>query len=131
MRDYQRKKNNKYLLPSTVYHRTIRTIRDYYRMHAEASDILTNSPPPPDGQPKGDAPGDPVLQKVVYRYELKTQVDAIDKALTVIPEEYRAGVWNNIQWNTRFPQNAGRSTYARYKAKYIHEVAKKLNYIES
>lgn len=32
MRDYQRRKNNKYYLPKSVYHRTLWVIRDYERM---------------------------------------------------------------------------------------------------
>ena len=99
-------------------------------MHAEAMDILTNSPPPPDGQPKGEGSGDPVLQKVFRRLELQEQAEAIDSALRIIPKEYRSGVWNNIQWRTSFPDNAHRVTYSRYKSKYIYEVAMRLGLIE-
>lgn len=130
MRDYQRQKNNKYLLPPAVYHRTIWTIRDYYRLVAEAEDLLTNSPPPSDGMPKDGAISDPVFQRAQRRYELKRQARAIDGALVIIPKEYRTGVWSNIQWNKRFPNDAGRATYARYKSKYIYEVASKLGLIE-
>ena len=54
-RDYQRKRNNKYILPYAAYHQTVWQIRDYYRLKEEAQAILDESPPPPDGQQIGRA----------------------------------------------------------------------------
>ena len=53
MRDYQRTRNNKYVLPQTVYLQTIYKIRDYDRMVLELERALESSPEPSDGMPKG------------------------------------------------------------------------------
>ena len=42
-RDYQRQRNNKYLLPNTVYHKTIWTIRDYYRVKESLNSLADTS----------------------------------------------------------------------------------------
>ncbi len=130
MRDYQRKKNNKYILPTAVYHRTIWTIRDYYRLAAEANELITASPQPQDGMPKGSDVGSPVESKVLARERLMREVNAIDDGLKVIPTEYRHAIWGNIQFGTRFPNDAGRATYGRWKAKYLYEVARRLKFID-
>lgn len=126
MRDYQRKKNNKYLLPSAVYHQTIWTIRDYYRMKQEASDILTESSAAMDGMPHGERTVDVVTKKAIKRENLLSRISAIDAALSDIPPEYQKPVWKNILFGTPFPAHADRSTYGRNKAKFIASAAERL-----
>ena len=126
MRDYQRKKNNKYMLPSAVYHQTIWTIRDYYRMKQEASDILTESSAEYDGMPHGKKTVDIVAKKAMKRESLLAKTTAIETALADIPAEYQKPVWKNILFGTPFPANADRSTYGRNKAKFIASAAERL-----
>ncbi|WP_456095506.1 hypothetical protein [Peptostreptococcus sp.] len=129
MRDYQRRKNNKYYLPKSVYHRTLWVIRDYERMKEEAESLVEISGVNTDGMPRGNEASDQVSRMVIKRCDLLKDVKVIDMALELIPEEYRAGVWNNIQYNKSYPTYAGARTFARYKAIFIHSVAKGLNYI--
>lgn len=126
MRDYQRTKNNKYLLPTAVYHAVIWQVRDYYRMKDEADAIIESSPPPSDGMPKGTAVGDQVLNKALRRAEYVEKIKEIDAALEDVPKEYRRGVWHNIQWRDPFPLDADRSTYARWKSRFLMDVAYRL-----
>jgi len=126
MRDYQRKKNNKYILPSAVYHQTIWTIRDYYRMKEEADAILTESSAALDGMPHGNNTPDIVFRKAVRREKIITKITAIDTALSDIPDEYQKPIWKNILYGTPFPIYADRSTYGRNKAKFIANVAERL-----
>jgi len=128
MRDYQRQKNNKYILPQTVYHQTLWIIRDYDRMCEELSDILDSSPSPPDGTPKGQSIGG-ICYKAEKREHLLKKVQIIEDELLAVPEEFRQGVWFNIQRREAFPLDAGRSTYARYKSKLIFNVAKRMHLI--
>ena len=46
-----------------------------------------------------------------------------------VPKEYRKGVWNNIQNRCPFPIDADRSTYARWKSKFIRDVAVSLGMV--
>lgn len=127
MRDYQRLKNNKYLLPNAVYHQTIWVIRDYDRMCLELQDILVESPDPPDGMPRGSNTVDETYAKARRREELRDKCAAIEGGMEMIPREYRAGVWSNIMERAPFPNDAARSTYACWKTKMIYSVAKKLS----
>lgn len=127
MRDYQRTKNNKYILPSAVYHQTIWIIRDYYRMKQEASDILTESSAATDGMPhSANSPIDVVTRKAIKREKLIEKTTAIEAALSSIPSEYQKPIWKNILYGIPFPSNADRSTYGRNKAKFIASTAERL-----
>lgn len=127
MRDYQRKKGNKYILPNALYHQVVWIIRDYYRMKEELADIIMESGEGSDGMPRGYTTGDQTYSIVMQRDELYSKVDAIESSLLTIPEEYRKGVWNSIQHGEPYPLDADRSTYGRYKSKLVYMTAKKLH----
>ena len=124
MRDYQRSKNNKYILPTAVYHQTLWQIRDYYRLKAEADAILEASPAPPDGQPRGTDISDMVANKAERRENTLAKIKILDDNKMAIPEEYREGIWNNIQFGSAYPLDADRTTYGRYKSMFVFNVAK-------
>jgi hypothetical protein len=73
--------------------------------------------------------GDPVYQKVAKMEDIRKVTDAIEQELLQIPKEYRQGVWESITERKRFPDDADRSTYGRYKSKYVYSVAVRLNYL--
>ncbi len=126
MRDYQRKKS-KYKLPGTTYKQTLNIIRDYDRMKDEADKILKESPPPPDGQPKGQGHNSSdVERKVLRRIKYIEKINIIDKAKEKIPTEYMTGVWNNIVHDIPYPCDAHKRTYSNYKYKFIYAIAKEL-----
>ena len=128
-KEYQRRKNNKYQLPTEVYHMTLWMIRDYYRMTERLDEILVESPSPPDGMPTGHNSQGEVISKVEKREELKKKTLAIEEALKTIPSEYAKGVWNNIQFRTAYPSDANRNTYGRWKAKFVYNVALNMKFI--
>lgn len=105
---YQRQRKNKYILPTAVYNHTIWQIRDYRRLK-EALVIL----PPDDEAVDG----------------IKRITDVIEAGINEVPAEYRRGVWDSIQERKRFPLDADRSTYGRYKAMFVRYVAERLNYV--
>lgn len=131
MRDYQRVKKNKYILPTTVYNKTIWTIRDYYRLKERAEDYLTISSIQNDKEKVSPTNKieDMVANAAIKREEFINIVNVIDKSIKIIPMEYQKGIWNNIIAQRPYPQNANRSTYGRYKSKFIFKVAEKLRYI--
>ena len=128
MRDYQRRKNNKYYLPKEVYHQTLWFIRDYPRMAERLNEILLEGSSG-DGIPGGNRTGDATLNKVLKRDELFRKTRAIEDAIERIPEEYRKGVWESLLYSKAFPLDADRSTYARYKSRAIYDVAIGMKFI--
>lgn len=131
MRDYQRKKNNKYILPNAVYHKTLWQIRDYYRLKACIDDLEnTASAIRYDKDPIQVSPSaDMIVDNAIKVIEIKKTIAVIDEAKAMIPKEYQSGVWNNILFQERFPNMADRTTYARYKTMFIYAVAEKEGYI--
>lgn len=128
MRDYQAHRS-KYLLPYEVYHETLWVIRGYDRMKAEAEAILEESPPPPDGQPRGTGRGDEVFSKAMRREEYLRKTRAVEEALQEVPEEYRRGVWRSVTEWEPYPRDADRTTYGRWKSRFIYETARRLGIV--
>lgn len=124
MRDYQPIKNNPYILPHALYMQVVWLIRDYDRMREEYESSLEKSPAPHDGQPRSGSNVDSTQQKALTRVNLWTKIEAVDQALNTVPEEYQQGVWNNVVYRVRYPDDAEPRTYRRYKSKFIYMVAK-------
>ena len=120
--EYQRKKT-KYILPDAVYFQVIWQIRDYYRLKDMADAICEESAGMGDGMPHGSPSPDGVFNKAVRRMELTKITSVIESELETIPKEYRQGVWNNILYRASFPHDADRVTYARYKSRFIYQIA--------
>lgn len=129
MRDYQPEKHNEYYLDKTLYRSTLAVIRDYDRLRMEYKAILEESPAPPDGMPRGTKVSDPTGRTAIRREEISKKLDAVEEAIKVVPKEYRLGVWNAIVNYSRYPRDADKSTYWRYKAKFVYHVAKNLYWI--
>lgn len=131
MRDYQRRKNNKYQLPNAVYHKTVWSIRDYYRVKETLNSIADTSVGISYDKDKVQTSGNPdmVLNAAIRYGEAKHLVECIEKAREKMPDEYQLGVWNNILFYNSFPRDADRSTYGRIKSRFIYDVAEGLGYI--
>lgn len=130
MRNYQYKNNNPYVLPHNLYVGTLSVIRDYDRLKNDAEHILYSSPPPPDGQPKSSAlHNSPTESKAIKLANIKSKIDAVEKALNDIPQFYRAGIINNIKNYSRYPVGASSRTFKRYKQKFVYMVAENLDWI--
>lgn len=130
MRNYQSQKSNPYTLPHNLYARTLYLIRDYDRLKAEVNNILFSSPPPSDGQPT--AHGNNVSQtetKAIRLAIIKSEMEAVERALNEVPEFYRSGIIDNITNYSRYPIGASSRTFKRYKQKFIFYVAKNLSWI--
>lgn len=116
-------------MPNEAYNATIWTIRDYERLKESTQAILDESPPPPDGMPKGTGTSGTIEAKALKRDVYITKIKAIEKALEIIPPEYRKGVWENITLYKRYPNDAAKNTYGNYKARFIFYVAMYLQII--
>ena len=132
MREYQRKKNNRYVLPRALYNQTIWQIRDYYRLKEEYESIPEErkSVMDLDGMPHGSPSHDGIEKKIIRMERLKRIIDIVESEKEGIPEEYRQGVWSNILYRTPYPKGADRSTYGRWKSRMIYNVALRQGLIE-
>ena len=131
MRNYQRKKNNPYILPHNLYVRTVYIIKDYNRLKSEVEDVIDESPVPSDGQPTARFNKSSVTERKGIRIaEMATEVRAIDKALSAIPEYYRKPVFDNVLYGCKYPLGADVRTYQTYKQRFIYYVAKNLDFVE-
>ena len=129
MRDYQRKKG-KYTLPHEVYLQTLWQIRYYDRLCEKYAETVTESPAPSGGMPRAKGiTSDPTYQKAVKLEHIGRVILAIETARDMVPEEYRAGVWANVMYRKPYPIDADRTTYGRWKSRFVYTVAEKLNFI--
>lgn len=126
MRDYQRNKHTKYILPRAVYHQVLWRIRDYYRLIESADNLVGARGTSLDGMPRGCEISDKTGNTVIKRDRFMYDASIINDTLKEIPAEYRKGIWNNIQFSQAYPLDADRATYGRYKSKYIYNVAERL-----
>ena len=130
-RDYQRQRNNKYLLPNTVYNKTLWTIRDYYRVKETLNSLADTSAGIAYDKDKVQTSSNPdtVFNAAVRYGDAKHIVNIIDHARANMPKEYQQGVWNNILFHSRFPLDADRSTYGRVKSRFIYDVAEGMGFV--
>ena len=125
MKDYQRQKNNKYILPAPVWHQTLWQIRDYYRLKEKADELIMQSHD--EHEPvSNSAISDPTYQTAVKRERYVHITDIIDAEKRKIPQEYQAGVWNNVMYRERYPDDAHRNTYSMWKSRFVYGVAERL-----
>ena len=128
MRNYQPK--GKYTLEKSLYKRTIATIQDYDRMVEDVGRILTSSPSHDNnGGGRSNMPTQPTEAMALRITELNKQIRAISNSLSVVPHEYREGVWYNITKGKAYPVFYSKRTYSRYKQIFIYEVAKRMGWV--
>ena len=108
---------------------TLAFIRDYPRKVKEYQSLIEESPPPPDGQPRGSGIGKPTERDGIRRAELREAINAVESAMKQVPNEYRKGVWDNILLGRRYPDDAHPRTYRTYKQRFIYYVAHNMFWI--
>lgn len=131
MRDYQPRKNNQYWMDDRLWRKTLFLIRDYDRLTTEYNDRIGEgmSPGTESSGGKTNQTGDPTGMKAIKLAVISEQIRAIEKARLKIPFEYMEGVWDNIQYYTRYPVYADRHTFGYWKRRFVYEVAKNMNWI--
>ena len=142
--DYQIKRKNPYRLEHNLYKQVTYLIKRYHDLINQCNDILHNSPPPPDGMPKGNETGDPTAAKVALRLELQRQIAAIDDTISVLRCKYSDtctgepfdayesfvdyGVFCYYRSRPDRDEAPSYRTWMRYKSEFVYGVSKKLHY---
>lgn len=127
MRDYQPRKDP-YKLERTVYRRVLAVARDYDRMVRDYREILYATPA--RSGKRGAGRSDPTAIKAARREQLSRDIDAVERALNVVPEEYRKAVMCKIVYDV-WPRgtNADQSTLYRWRARCLYALAINLGLI--
>lgn len=112
-------------LPKEIYNHVLTTVRSYDYMKEAADSLIIMSH---EGGEPGGAISDPVLQAAIRRERLLDSIDAIDRALAVIPEEYRSVVFRNIKDKRpfkTFPEYdyAHLQTWKYWRRRFMEQVA--------
>ena len=128
MTDYQRKKNNPYFLPKTLYRRVLSVIRDYDRVKSEVDNILFGSPERDNGAAGGRI-GKPTEAAAIRLAQYESDLDAVNKALDRIPPEYQKAVFSNVAYGERFPSIAHYNTWLKWRQRFIYYCAQNLKLV--
>lgn len=128
MTDYQRKKNNPYFLPKTLYRRVLSVIRDYDRVKSEVDNILFGSPERDIGAAGGRI-GKPTEAAAIRLAQYENDLDAVNKALDRIPPEYQKAVFSNVSYGERFPSIAHYNTWLKWRQRFIYYCAQNLKLV--
>lgn len=131
MRDYQVKKNNRYALPRTLYRRVVHLVKDYDRLKDDYHDLLNSTPPAlsETSSLKGSYISNPTERKALRLSLMGKDLEAVEQALILIPNEYRESIFDHIKYSTPYPDYAGISTYKRWKQLFLYHVAENLGLI--
>lgn len=130
MRNYQRQKNNPYLLPHNVYMQVLYLIRDYERLKEEYNELLYDPAYKFDDRRRViGGISRPVENKALTLANISVKTRAIENAIASIPEHYRRGVWQNIMNGQHYPEGADVRTWQTYKQRFIYYTAKNMHYI--
>lgn len=100
MKDYQPQRNNPYLLPQTVWHRTLWDIRCY--------GYYSQNPDRPAGA------------------RIIAAVDAVREAL---PDDLAQVVYDNIVYSKPYPPGAS-NLYTMAKCKFVYDLARTLEWTQ-
>lgn len=116
-------------LPKDLYFRTQWLIRGYYRLREEYKDIVWAKNTEQDGMPRSTEPGNPTERDAIKLAEKSADIDAIEKALRRIPEEYRKGIMESIIYHRRYPDTAHLNTWKNWRQRLVYWTAYYKNWI--
>ena len=129
MKEYQRKGDGRYVLPQDVYMRTVWAVRSYPRLLRERRDLLGVTTGAIDGMPRAKATVSSTERTAERLERITAQIDAIEQALDEIPPEYRRGVLGQLLGRCGWPPDASRSTYGRWKSRFLYAAAQRLGHV--
>ena len=126
---HQPGKKSSYLLPHNLYMQVLYIIRDYDRLKDEYHELVDISARRLVDKITGNEIEKHTENRAIKRIQILEKLKAIEQALINIPQEYRQGIKHNIMYKSWYPNDAGISTYRRWKQRFIYYVAENLNYV--
>lgn len=128
MKIYWSEKHIKEPLPRSLYIRIIWQIRDYARMKERMEEVVCSTPSE-FMQASDKSFSDPTGTKAVMVAAISNEINAIEKALGMIPAEYHKGIVDNICLGRPYPAYACISTWKRWKHRLVNQIVRNMGYI--
>lgn len=125
--DYYPDRANAAGISRVAYNQVLWFVRSYDDMTSRLADLVQQSGEK-DGQPRSKEPGDPVGETAARREKLAADIKIIDNALLLVPEYYRAIIFENVKDRRplySFPEyhNANKGTWTYWRIVFIRYVA--------
>ena len=144
-REYQVKRSNPYHIENrNTYRETLYIVKDYHNLLKQREQILIESPAPPDGMPRASGTSDPTFSKASVLATVNTKIEAIEQTISTLRGKYADTCTGEpfdayesfldyavfCYYRSRPERDAAPSykTWRRYRAEFIWNVAKKLNF---
>ncbi len=133
-REWQQTRFAEYVMPDAVYYQTIWAVRDLERMENRLKEINTS---PGENFGMGSVVSDgnhefynikPTEDEAIERINLEHRVDAIERALSMVPKSYRQIVMDNIVLRTKVSEYRSK-IWKIWKQRFLFNVAKNLSLI--
>jgi len=130
-KNYQRVKDNPYVLPNNLYMRVVYIVKDYERLKDEYDVAVGYSTPAVNGMPRSQEMNRVTEGKALLIATMFDELYAITEALDVMPREFRDGVFKKLvkgdPWSITTTQT--KEMWQRYESIYLYGIAQKLNLI--
>lgn len=128
-KEYTLKSSKYYLGSDELYRETLYFIRqypEYVRILQEP--MAGSSAGNQDGIGSGHRVSRPTEMQAINRAELNHRVNIIDKAIRVVPMDYRDGVWNHVIYQAKYTEDeifffANINTWKLWTQRFVYEVA--------
>ena len=129
-REWQQTKFKEYVMPDPVYYQSLWAVRDLERMEARLEELKREKKTCStsfvcEGK-SASLPSRPTENHAIEMAILEERIAAIQNALSIIPESYRAFVLSNIIFKTSgkgYPNKLWRI----WKQRFLFQVAKNLS----
>lgn len=130
MKIYQ-PKTGPYTLPRSIYNRVIYLVKDYPRLIEQTTDIIAATPErseTPEIQRQRNIRATETAN-IRYSMIMKDIRDIEESLKQAVPPDARIAIMENIVNGKRYPVDRDRSTYSRYKQRFIYLLAERRNLI--
>lgn len=124
-------KKGQYALPNSIYYRVVYLVKDYPRLVIEADALIDATPPQtetPEIQRQRNLRATETTN-IKYSMMMKDVRDIEEALKEAVPPDARDAIMKSIISGTSYPLDKDRRTYARYKQRFLYELAKRKHLI--
>lgn len=124
-------KTGPYTLPRSIYYRVIYLVKDYPRLKLAADAMLEATPPPtetPEIQRQRNLRATET-NNLKYAAVMADIRDIEETLMETVPPDSRKAILDSIINGESYPLDKARSTYTKYKHKYVYTLAERRHWV--